>query len=120
MKRVQVGDIEIKEASAVAAVRNRTEMDGVKTEAANAVLKVSTRNHSRGALRTLREKKKQGKSISRRGENNFPHKVLSIFASLLFSLSFAGVDSLSLSPLSSPSDCSEKIYCFLKSPSHRN
>lgn len=41
MKRVQVGDIEIKEASAIAACRNRTEIDGLKTEAANAVLKVS-------------------------------------------------------------------------------
>lgn len=40
MKRVQVGDIEIKEASSIAACRNRSEIDGIKTEAANAVLKV--------------------------------------------------------------------------------
>lgn len=64
MKRVQLGDIEIKEASAVSAVRNRTEIDGVKTEAANAVLKVSTIPCRTsfcvwGALRTLRETKRK-------------------------------------------------------------
>lgn len=41
MKRVQVGDIEYKEASSLAARRNKTELDGLKTEAADAVFQVS-------------------------------------------------------------------------------
>jgi hypothetical protein len=41
VKKLQAGDVEIKEAKAVAAMRNRLEIDGLKTEEANAVLKVS-------------------------------------------------------------------------------
>lgn len=41
VKKLQAGDLEIKEAKAVAAVRNRLEMEGLKTEEANAVLQVS-------------------------------------------------------------------------------
>jgi hypothetical protein len=41
MKKLQAGDLEYKEASAAAATRNRTEMDGVKTEENAAMLKVS-------------------------------------------------------------------------------
>lgn len=44
MKRVQVGDIEYKESSALAARRNRTELDGLKTEAADAVFQVSMKS----------------------------------------------------------------------------
>ena len=40
MKKLQAGDLEIKEAKSVAAVRNRMEVDGLKTEEANAVLQV--------------------------------------------------------------------------------
>lgn len=41
MKRLQAGDIDYKEAKAAAAMRNRTEMDGIKTEQNAAILKVS-------------------------------------------------------------------------------
>lgn len=41
MKKLQAGELEIKEAKAVAATRNRLEMDGLKTEEANAVVQVS-------------------------------------------------------------------------------
>jgi hypothetical protein len=41
VKKLQAGELEIKEAKAVAAVRNRLEMDGLKTEEANAVVQVS-------------------------------------------------------------------------------
>lgn len=40
IKKLQSGDLEIKEAKAVAAVKNRFEMEGLKTEEANAMLKV--------------------------------------------------------------------------------
>jgi hypothetical protein len=40
VKKLQAGDLEIKEAKAVAAVRNRLEMDGLRTEENNAVLQV--------------------------------------------------------------------------------
>jgi hypothetical protein len=41
MKKLQTGDLEFKEAKALAAVKNRFEMDGLKTEEANAVVQVS-------------------------------------------------------------------------------
>lgn len=40
MKKLQAGDLEIKEAKSVAAARNRLEVDGLKTEEANAVMQV--------------------------------------------------------------------------------
>lgn len=40
MKKLQAGELEIKEAKAVAAVRNRLEMDGLRTEEANAIVQV--------------------------------------------------------------------------------
>lgn len=40
VKKLQSGDLEFKEAKSVAAMRNRMEVDGVKTEEANAVLQV--------------------------------------------------------------------------------
>lgn len=40
MKKLQTGDMEFKEAKAVTASRNRMEVDGLKTEEANAVLQV--------------------------------------------------------------------------------
>jgi hypothetical protein len=40
VKKLQAGDLEIKEAKAVAAVRNRLEMEGLKSEEANAVVHV--------------------------------------------------------------------------------
>jgi hypothetical protein len=44
VKKLQAGDLEFKEAKAVAAVRNRMEVDGLKTEEANAVLQVFKRD----------------------------------------------------------------------------
>lgn len=38
IKKLQTGDLEIKEAKALAAVKNRFEMDGLKTEEANAIV----------------------------------------------------------------------------------
>lgn len=40
VKKLQAGDLEFKEAKSVAAVRNRMEVDGLKTEEANAILQV--------------------------------------------------------------------------------
>ncbi|CAD7002349.1 unnamed protein product [Ceratitis capitata] len=44
MKRLQTGDIDYQEAKAAAAMRNRTEMDGVKTEENAAVIQDYTQN----------------------------------------------------------------------------
>lgn len=41
IKKLQTGDLEFKEAKALTAVKSRFEMDGLKTEEANAVVKVS-------------------------------------------------------------------------------
>ncbi|CAG9799194.1 unnamed protein product [Chironomus riparius] len=41
MKKLQTNDLEFKEAKAITAVKNRFEMDGLKTEEANAVVQVS-------------------------------------------------------------------------------
>lgn len=41
MKKLQTGELEFKEEKAVAAMKNRFEMDGLKTEEANAIVQVS-------------------------------------------------------------------------------
>lgn len=41
MKRLQAGDIDYKQSSAAAAVRNKIELDGIKAEKNSTVLKVS-------------------------------------------------------------------------------
>lgn len=41
MKRLQAGDIDYKQLSAAAAVRNKIELDGIKAEKNSTVLKVS-------------------------------------------------------------------------------
>ena len=43
MKNLQAGDLEYSEANSTAAMRNRLEVDGVKTEQNAAMLKVGTR-----------------------------------------------------------------------------
>lgn len=48
MKRLQTGDIDYKEASAVAAVRNKIELDGVTTEQNAATMKV--RHHKKSSF----------------------------------------------------------------------
>lgn len=40
VKSLQAGDLEIKKTKAVAAIINRTEVDGLKTEEANAAMQV--------------------------------------------------------------------------------
>lgn len=45
MKRLQAGDIDYKEATAAAAVRNKIEVDGIKAEQNAAVLKVGFNRH---------------------------------------------------------------------------
>lgn len=42
MKRLQAGDIDYKESTAAAAIRNKIEVDGIKAEKNATVLKVSS------------------------------------------------------------------------------